>query len=131
MTQLYGFRRANGRVGVRNHVAIMPVDDLSNAAVEGMARLIPGTLPLPHAYGRLQFGPDLDLHFRTMIGNGANPNVAAAVVIGIEPNWTERIVEGIAATGKPVVGFAIEGHGELEIVRQASWTAMDFAQQAS
>ncbi|MGN6561911.1 MAG: UxaA family hydrolase, partial [Thermomicrobiales bacterium] len=78
MTQLDGYRRANGRVGVRNHVAIIPVDDLSNAAVEGVARLIPGVLPLPHAYGRLQFGPDLDLHFRTMIGNGANPNVAAA-----------------------------------------------------
>ena len=27
-----GFRRENGRVGVRNHVLILPVDDISNAA---------------------------------------------------------------------------------------------------
>src|SRR3990170_4137500 len=45
--------------------------------------------------------------------------------------WTERIVEGIAATGKPVAGFSIEGNGELEIVRQACWAAIDFVQQAS
>jgi (2R)-sulfolactate sulfo-lyase subunit beta len=131
MTQLYGFRRANGRVGVRNHVAIMPVDDLSNAAVEGVARLIPGTLPLPHAYGRLQFGPDLDLHFRTMIGNGANPNVAAAVVIGIEPNWTKTIADGIAATGKPVAAFSIERHGDLQTITSAARAAQQLLQDAA
>ena len=82
-----------------------------------------GTLPLPHPYGRLQFGPDLDLHFRTMIGTGANPNVAAAVVIGIEPNWTRRVADGIAATGKPVAAFSIEGLGDLKIIEKASRAA--------
>ena len=129
--ELYGYRRPDGSVGVRNHVIILPVDDISNAACEAVAAKITGTLALPHAYGRLQYGEDLELHFRTMIGTGANPNVAAAIVIGIEPTWTERIVEGIAATGKPVAGFSIEGQGELEIVRQACWTAIDFVQQAS
>src|ERR1041384_5837585 len=85
-------RRENGRVGIRNHVIILPVDDISNACVEKVAAMVPGTLPLPHAYGRLQFGEDLDLHFRTMIGTGSNPNVAAAIVIGIEPGWTQKIV---------------------------------------
>ncbi|MGN6361138.1 MAG: UxaA family hydrolase [Thermomicrobiales bacterium] len=131
MTQLYGYRRANGRVGVRNHVAIIPVDDLSNAAVEGVARLIPGVLPLPHAYGRLQFGPDLDLHFRTMIGNGANPNVAAAVVIGIEPNWKKTIADGIAATGKPVASFSIERHGDLQTIASAARVAQQLVQDAA
>ncbi len=129
--ELYGYRRPDGSVGVRNHVIVLPVDDISNAACEAVAAKISGTLALPHAYGRLQYGQDLELHFRTMIGTGSNPNVAAAIVIGIEPTWTQRIVEAIAVTGKPVAGFSIEGHGELEIVRQASWTAMDFVQQAS
>ena len=80
----------------------------------GRRQLIPGTLPLPHAFGRLQFGADLDLHFRTLIGTGANPNVAAALVIGIEPNWTSRVADGIATTGKPVAAFSIEGLGDLE-----------------
>jgi (2R)-sulfolactate sulfo-lyase subunit beta len=125
------WRRENGRVGVRNHVIILPVDDISNAACEAVANNVKGTMALPHAYGRLQFGEDLDLHFRTMIGTGANPNVAAVVVIGIEPEWTKIIVDGIAKTGKPVEGFSIEQKGDFETIRQASWKAKELVQWAS
>jgi (2R)-sulfolactate sulfo-lyase subunit beta len=126
-----GYRRENGRVGVRNHVIILPVDDISNAACEAVANNIKGTLALPHAYGRLQFGEDLELHFRTMIGTGSNPNVAAVVVIGIEEGWTKRIVDGIAKTGKPVKGFWIEGKGDIQTIAEASRQAKEFVQWAS
>ena len=127
----FGYRRENGRVGIRNHVVILPLDDLSNASAEAVANNIKGTLALPHAYGRLQFGEDLELHFRTLIGTGSNPNVAACVVIGIEPSWTGRVVEGIAKTGKPVVGLAIEGHGDINTIAAASRKAQEFVQWAS
>jgi len=130
-TKFFGYRRDNGRVGIRNHVIILPLDDLSNAACEAVANNIKGTLALPHAYGRLQFGEDLDLHFRTLIGVGSNPNVAAVVVIGIEPIWTQRVVDGIAKTGKPVVGFGIEKHGDLETIRVASLKAKEFVHYAT
>ena len=81
---------------------------------------IKGTLAIPHPYGRLQFGADLDLHFRTLIGTGSNPNVAAVVVIGIEDQWTKKVVDGIAATGKPVQGFGIELHGDHDTIMRAS-----------
>jgi (2R)-sulfolactate sulfo-lyase subunit beta len=126
-----GWRRENGRVGVRNHVVILPLDDLSNAACEAVANNIKGTLAIPHAYGRLQFGADLDLHFRTLIGTGSNPNVAAVVVIGIEDQWTAKVVEGIKKTGKPVVGFGIEGHGDIAIIAKASYEAKKMVQWAS
>ncbi len=126
-----GYRRDNGRAGVRNHVLILPVDDISNAAVEAVGNNIKGTLALPHAYGRLQFGEDLDLHFRTMIGTGANPNVAACIVIGIEPGWTKTIVDGIAKTGKPVQGFSIEQNGDLKTIMDASRKAKEFVHYAS
>jgi (2R)-sulfolactate sulfo-lyase subunit beta len=126
-----GWRRENGRVGVRNHVIILPLDDLSNAASEAVANNIKGTLALPHAYGRLQFGADLDLFFRTLIGTGSNPNVAAVVVIGIEDGWTKRVVDGIAKTGKPVAGFGIEGHGDIATVAKASHKAKEFLHWAS
>ncbi len=129
--KIWGYRRENGRVGVRNYVAILPVDDISNAACEAVAAHIQGTIALPHAYGRLQFGEDLDLHFRTMIGTGANPNVAACVVIGIEPGWTQKIVDGIAATGKPVAGFWIENNGDIATVAAASRKAKEFVHQAT
>ena len=126
-----GYRRDNGRAGVRNHVLILPVDDISTAAVEAIGNNIKGTLALPHAYGRLQFGEDLDLHFRTMIGTGSNPNVAACIVIGIEPGWTKIIVDGIAKTGKPVEGFSIEQNGDLKTIMDASRKAKEFVHYAS
>jgi (2R)-sulfolactate sulfo-lyase subunit beta len=131
MLSFQGWRRENGRVGVRNHVVILPLDDLSNAACEAVAHNIKGTLALPHAYGRLQFGEDLELFFRTLIGTGANPNVAACVVIGIEDQWTKRVVDGIKKTGKPVVGLGIEGTGDIGTIAKASRAAKDFLQWAS
>ncbi len=126
-----GFRRPDGRFGIRNHVIILPVDDISNAAANGVAALIKGTLALPHAYGRLQFGEDLELTFRTLGGTGRNPNIAAAIVIGIEPKWTDRIVKDIARTGKPVAGFSIERYGDLRAIEMAARKAMEFVQYAT
>ncbi|MEW6688334.1 MAG: UxaA family hydrolase [Pseudomonadota bacterium] len=127
----WGYRRENGRVGVRNHVVIIPVDDLSNAAAQAVENNIKGVMAIPHPYGRLQFGADLELHFRTLIGAGANPNVAAAVVIGIEDQWAKKVADGIAKTGKPVKYFGIEGYGDPETVKRASQAAKEFAQWAS
>ena len=128
--KLLGYRRANGRFGIRNHVIILPVDDISNAAAEGVAHLIHGTMALSHPYGRLQFGEDLELTFRTLAGAGRNPNVAACVVIGIEPKWTQRVVDEIAKTGKPVAGFSIERYGDLKTIEMAARKAQEFVQWA-
>lgn len=129
--RLTGFRRENSTIGIRNHTVILPVDDLSNAAAEAVAKVVPGTLALPHAYGRLQFGPDLDLTFHTLIGTGCNPNVASVVVIGIEPNWTEKVADGIAKTGKQVRSFSIERNGDLRTIEQAARAAAELRKDDS
>jgi (2R)-sulfolactate sulfo-lyase subunit beta len=129
--KFWGYKRENGRIGVRNHVIILPVDDLANAACEAVANNIKGVMAIPHPYGRLQFGADLELHFRTLIGTGSNPNVAAVVVIGIEEQWTKRVVDGIAKTGKPVCGFGIEQHGDHDTIMRASKAAKQYLQWAS
>jgi len=126
-----GYKRENGRVGVRNHVIILPVDDISNACAEAIGNNIKGTVAIPHSYGRLQFGKDLELFFRTIIGTGKNPNVAAVIVIGIESKWTKKVVDEIAKTGKPVEGFSIEGLGDIATTMKASKKAQEFVQWAS
>jgi len=130
-TSFMGYRRENGRMGIRNHVIILPLDDLSNAACEAVANNIKGTIAIPHPYGRLQFGADLDLHFRTLIGTGCNPNVAGVVVIGIEPQWTGQVVDGIKISGKPVEGFWIEGNGDTATIASASKAAYAMMKYAS
>ena len=126
-----GYKRENGRVGIRNHVIILPVDDISNACAEAIGNNIKGTVAIPHSYGRLQFGKDLELFFRTIIGTGKNPNVAAVIVIGIEPKWTKKVVDEIAKTGKPVEGFSIEGLGDIATTMKASKKAQELVQWAS
>ncbi len=127
----WGYRRENGRVGVRNHVIVLPVDDLSNAAAEAVAHNVKGVLAIPHPYGRLQFGPDLDLHFRTLIGAGSNPNVAAVVVIGIEEGWTKSSSTASPRPASRSAGFGIELHGDHDTIMRASKAAREFMQAAS
>jgi (2R)-sulfolactate sulfo-lyase subunit beta len=96
-----------------------------------VANNVKGTMAIPHAYGRLQFGEDLEVHFRTMIGTGSNANIHSVVVIGIEPDWTKRIADGIRETGKEVAEFSIEQKGDFETIRAASWAAKDFVHKAT
>ncbi len=123
--------RPDGSVGVRNYVVVIPVDDLSNTAALGVAKLIRGVVAIPHPYGRLQFGKDLDLLFHILSGTGANPNVYGAIVIGIEENWANRVADGIAKTGKPVYVFPIEGNGDLRTIEAAARKAKELVQEAS
>jgi hypothetical protein len=71
----YGARTAASACATTSR---LPLDDLSNAAAEAVAHNVKGALAIPHPYGRLHSAPDLDLHFRTLIGAGCNPNVAAS-----------------------------------------------------
>jgi len=131
MIKVKGYIRENNTVGVRNHVAVIPVDDISNAAAVAVGNVIKETLVLPHPYGRLQFGEDLELFFRTMINTGKNPNIASVIVIGIEPEWTNKIAEGIAESGKSVEAFSIERTGDLGTIEKASRAAKTLVQEAS
>jgi (2R)-sulfolactate sulfo-lyase subunit beta len=125
-----GYRRANGKVGIRNHVVILPIDDGSNTAAEAVGRLVQPTVVLSHSHGRLQFGDDFDLLYRTLIGTVTNPNVAAVVVIGqVKP--VEKVVAAVTESGTPVEGVVIEARRELAAIEEAAAAAMRFVHQAS
>ena len=131
MTTFRGYERENGRIGTRNHVLIIPLDDLSNSVSVAVENNIYGTRAIPHPYGRLQFGRDLDLTFKTLGGMGRNPNVASAVVVGIEDQWTQKIADSIAETGKRVEAVSIEGSGDLKTIEKASRIARDMVKESS
>ena len=131
MSTFLGYERENGKVGIRNHVLVIPLDDLSNSAAVGVEHLIHGTRAVPHPYGRLQFGDDLDLMFKTLSGFGKNPNVASAIVIGIEDKWASKVADEIVKTGKHVETVGIEGYGDLKTIERASRLARYMVQDAS
>ncbi|SFH02843.1 (2R)-sulfolactate sulfo-lyase subunit beta [Desulfotomaculum arcticum] len=130
-TKILGYRRENGRIGIRNHVLLLPLDAVSYPVCRAVSNTVAGTLFITHPYGRMQFGADLELHFRTLIGTGSNPNVAAVIVIGIEPNWTKKVADGIAKTGKPVAYFWTDENGDLKTIERASRKAVEFVHYAT
>ncbi|WP_448523788.1 UxaA family hydrolase [Pseudothermotoga sp.] len=129
--QILAYRRENGRVGVRNYVLLITVDDISNAVIEAVEKAVAGTLAIPHPYGRLQFGKDLELLFKTLIGTGSNPNVAAAIVVGVEPKWATIVAEGIAKTKKPVEAFWVEGNGQIRTIEKVMRVAVKMVEDAT
>ncbi len=126
-----GYRRENGRVGIRNHVLVLPVDAAASVAAQAVARTVHGVVALAHQAGGSLYGTDLDLFLRTLVGLGSNANVAAAVVVGSDAGQTKWLVDRIAASGKPVVGFALQTFGDRSTVLRASRAAVEFVQWAS
>lgn len=97
-----GYERPNGQFGVRNHVAVISVMENVNSIVRTIAGAVSGTIAIPTLFVRGQLGRDYEITMASLAGLIANPNVAGAVVIGLEPATTEELVERIRPSGKPV-----------------------------
>ena len=108
---LWGFHRPDGSVGVRYYVAIVATADAVNPVARRIASLVKGTVPIYTAFGRGMKGEDGERHVRTRAGLAKNPNVAAALVVGLEPKSAQEIANLVAATGKPVEWIAVETIG--------------------
>ena len=102
-----GYRRQDGRAGVRNHVLVLSPTGLTSAAAVRVSSLVHGTICVTSGYGRGQVAADAKLHFDTLVGLACHPNIAATVVLAAGPDIVKSFVDAIAATGKPVCGFSL------------------------
>ncbi len=121
-----GYARPDGSVGIRNHLAILPSVICSSTVGQRITELVPGAVTTIHQYGCGQLGPDADLFVRTMVGTGSNPNVGAAIVVGLGCETAEAplIAEGIAKTGKPVELIVIqEAGGSIRTIQEGAQMA--------
>lgn len=116
--EFLGFRRPDGQVGIRNHVAVLAAMDNINGVVTSIGNQVRGTLPLPIWYGRGQFGQDAELTEKTLTGLGRNPNFAAVLVVSLEPVSAKALANAIAETGKPTEWIAVnEGTSPMATAR--------------
>ena len=109
----FGYERPDGQVGSRNHVAILPSVICADDVAQAINMQVQGTVGLFHHQGCCQLPPDLERVTDTLIGLGSSPNVAAVLVVslGCEGTDTDRLVETIAKTGKPVEVVRIQESG--------------------
>lgn len=105
----HGYRRADGRAGVRNHVLILSPTGLTSAAATRIAALVRGSVCVASGFGRGQVTADAGLHFDTLLGLACHPNIAAAVVLAAGEDITKSYVDAIVATGKPAIGLSLPG----------------------
>ncbi|QIE56198.1 UxaA family hydrolase [Pikeienuella piscinae] len=111
MTEFLGYRRDDGSVGIRNHVVVLSAMDTANPTAQRIASSVRGAVPITISFGRGQIGFDYEMTVRALAGLGANPNVAAVLVVSLEPTSAERVAAPIAATGKPVEIITLMGEG--------------------
>ncbi len=109
--EIWGYRRPDGSLGIRNHVAVIAAMDNSNSLVRRLATSVRGCVPVFCSHGRGQVGEDYQQHVRTLVGLGSHPNVAAALVVSLEPVTAGRIASGIQKSGRPAQTIALEEAG--------------------
>nr|WP_312889248.1 UxaA family hydrolase [Desertibacillus haloalkaliphilus] len=129
-----GYRRANGKVGVRNHVLILPTITCATQTAQRITELVQGTVSFIHQHGCAQVGVDYEQTFRTYAGMGKNPNVYGVVVLGLgcETHQARSVAEEIAKTGKPVRTVSIQDHGgTLTAIAEGAQAASELVQEAS
>jgi altronate dehydratase large subunit len=132
--QLWGYRRPDGRVGIRNHVLILPSIVCATQAAKHVTDLIHGTVSFVHQHGCAQVGVDYDQTFRTYVGMGTNPNVYGVIVMGLgcETHQARSVAGEIAKTGKPVEVVSIQDNGgTLGATAEAARIATKMVQDAS
>ena len=129
-----GFVRPDGRVGVRNHIAVIPASVCAATVAARIAEQTEGAVALPNQHGCAQIGPDLDVTFRTLAGLGANPNVGAVLVIGLgcESVQADSLAREIAKSGKRTESIIIQKcGGTLKAQEQGLRIARELSQEVS
>ncbi|MCM3112330.1 UxaA family hydrolase [Lederbergia lenta] len=130
----WGYRRPDGKVGVRNHVLILPTITCATQAAHQITQLVHGTVSFIHQHGCTQVGDDYEQTFRTYLGIGLNPNVYGVVVLGLgcETHQAKSVAEEIAKSGKPVEVVSIqENGGTLQTIANGAKIAAKMVQDAS
>jgi altronate dehydratase large subunit len=109
----HGFRRPDGRVGVRNHVLVVPTVVCSAVVTERIASQVPGAVALPHLAGCGQLGPDMQMTHDTLAAYCQHPNVGAVLVValGCEQVVAQTLAESARASGKRSAIVSIQGEG--------------------
>jgi len=129
-----GYVREDGSVGTRNYVGIIPTVGCVNEVARGIAQHVALAVPLLHHQGCCQLSPDLDTVTKTLTSLGKNPNFGAVLLVGLgcEGISIDRVMEGIAETGKPVEAIVIQDlGGSTNSVQQGTAKAERLAFQLS
>ena len=133
MKEFLGFERASGPPGVRNHVIILSLSGLDNAAARAVQRLCPNALLIGSTYGRGHVGRDLSFQRDMMKAIATHPNVGGCVVIGPDNKLVGGVGEALDAAGRPWFGLSLQALHEdrFALIDQAARAVTRLIHQVS
>lgn len=130
--KIMAYRRPDGRIGIRNDVAIISAMDNTNPSADRIASLVKGTIPITTPFGRGQIGSDLEKTRDTLAGLGNHPNVSAVLLLSLTLETAEPIRKRLEASGKPVVTMGLqETGGTLDLTIAGAKEAAKMVMDAS
>ena len=111
----WGYVREHGKVGARNYVAVIPTVVCAAEAAQSISNSVSGCIAFLHHQGCCQLPPDLERVTDALIALGASPNVGAVLLVslGCEGTDVERLMQTVAATGKPIDMVRIQEDGGI------------------
>lgn len=111
--KISGYKRENGRYGIRNYLLILPASVCSSDTAKRIADNIDGAISIPNQHGCCQIGDDYLNTVRTLAGFAKNPNVGAVLIVGLGCEGIQAGVlkEQIEESGKPVEAITIQQEG--------------------
>ena len=131
----YGYRRPDGRVGVRNRVLILPASVCATDTARIIAQQVEGAISFNNQQGCSQVAPDQQFTMDVMAGYAANPNVYGTVVVslGCENCQMDLVVKAIQErTNKPLKQVIIqEAGGTLKAIDMVVRYAKEMVEEAS
>lgn len=134
--KIWGYRRPDGRVGVRNHVLLLPTIVCAAKTAEKVTQIVRGTVSFYHQHGCAVIGADHAQHVRTYVNMAAHPNVSAVIIMGLgcEGVQAKLIAYDVAqlVPWKPVELVLIqESGGTLQALADTARIAARMVQHAS
>jgi altronate dehydratase large subunit len=131
-TEIMGFVRPDGRVGVRNHVAILSAMDNTNPTAHRIADIVNGTIAISTPFGRGQFGYDRKMTNKTLAGLVTHPNIAAVLILSLSMETANVFLKLVEPCGKPVKALGLqEAGGTLDLTAAGARIAAEFVLEAT
>lgn len=133
--KFWGYRRKEGRPGIRNHVLILPTCACGSESCRIVASQVRGAVNIVFNTGCSDVAANTEMSQKVLTGFACNPNVYGVVIIGLgcETVPHNKLREKIQKmTSKPVVSFGIQDEGgTLKTIEKAVRAARDIAAEAA
>lgn len=130
----YGYERPDGRIGIRNHVLILPASICATDTARMIANQVDGAVSFTNQLGCSQVPSDMQYTLDVLGGFAANPNVYGTVVVavGCETCQCNMVVDEIRKrTNKPLEFMIIqEEGGTIALIEKAVRCARDMVMEA-